>query len=139
MLVSKEFYDRCKKVYPTWTALHKALECDSGIVGRYLDDASDETIGTEEILNATNLEDLKAHARLIREKEQLYSDYMDGSAYPIEYRKEKVICPRYYGQITKNTEILDAFKCYGTFDILPCAEARSTKCWEKFEELGFSL
>ena len=70
---SKEFIEECKRVYPNWKELHKALEEGKVIVGRMLDDSRYDKITNDEILTASSLKELQDKANKIKDKNNLYS------------------------------------------------------------------
>jgi hypothetical protein len=60
---SQDFIERVKKAYPLSESLHKALDCGSEIVGRYLDDSTSDTISISTVLAADSLDSLKQYCR----------------------------------------------------------------------------
>jgi len=77
MIYPKEFIKKCKEIYPEWLRLHDFLDGGSEVVGRYLNDASCDVIGVDEILESESIEQLKIKAKLIREKQNLYKEWRE--------------------------------------------------------------
>ncbi len=75
MFYPENFKNRVKKVYPDWDELHLGLDNGYEIVGRYLNDASHETISVEAVLAATSLEELKKIAEAIKVKKELFREW----------------------------------------------------------------
>lgn len=90
MFYSEDFKARCKKVYPTFERLHKALDENSEWVGTYLKDSADEKISVDIILKATSLEEVQALARVAKEKCSLYVEWRNLSIYQRENKEEDV-------------------------------------------------
>ena len=88
MKFTEDFKARCKKVYPDWERLHEKLEEGSDLVGRYLNDSRESGIDYEEILSATSLDELKAAALLIKEQNDLYQDFANGSCWETAKTKQ---------------------------------------------------
>jgi hypothetical protein len=72
IIYPQSFIDHCKRLYPDWINLYKAIEEGSPIVVSYLDDASVTPISPEELLSCTTLEEVHAKANLLLEKIKLY-------------------------------------------------------------------
>ena len=140
-MFSKEFLDEVNALYPDWKDLHEAIEQNSGIVGRYLADASYINFSPEDILKASGLEELQAKAKIAKRKRKLYKDYMSGVCYESENdRRAGAGCPRLYGQNTGDRAVLDAFKCYDVFGFIPdCKKFKTGECWKKFDEQGLKM
>ena len=84
MAYSKKLIDEVKELYPDYPEMHKHAEEGSVWLGRYLDDSSQGSVGLDDILTATSLEELQVKARLIKKRKQLYSKWCDEDP-----RKEK--------------------------------------------------
>lgn len=141
-MFSKKFLDEVNALYPDWKDLHEAIEHNSGMVGRYLDDASwCVWFSPENILEASSLEELQAKAKIEMRKRKLYKDYMSGKCYESEDDKRAGAgCPRLYGQNTGDRAVLDAFRCYDVFGFIPdCKKFKTGECWKKFDELGLKM
>lgn len=76
-MYSKEFKKKCKEIYPDLENLHRLLDEDAYIVGRYLDDGSYSYVSNDEILEATSLEELKEKAWHNKAKLDLYNEWCD--------------------------------------------------------------
>ncbi|KOF57846.1 MULTISPECIES: hypothetical protein [Clostridium] len=77
---SEEFKSQCKDVYPNWNELHEALEHGSEFAGRYLNDASFDTINIDDVLSIedmTSLKQLKEKALKIKKKKELYNKWCE--------------------------------------------------------------
>jgi hypothetical protein len=72
----KEFIEKCKAVYPTWTQLHELLEAGNDFAGRFLDDSQHSAkVSTKEILEAKTLEEIQVKAKIVQAKTDLYSEW----------------------------------------------------------------
>lgn len=74
----EEFIKECKEVYPKWTALHEALEAGSEFVGRYLNDASFDTVNIDDILSIedmTSPKQLREKTLKIKKEKELYNKW----------------------------------------------------------------
>lgn len=139
-MFKQEFIDEAKALYPTWKALHEALENSYGIIGRYLDDSSPAGISYTEILSASSLAELKEKAMILKRKHDLYRAYMSGACYQTdETRREQLGCPRLYAQATMDEKALDAFQCHGVFHIPDCPKFKTGVCWDRFDALGLKM
>ena len=140
MAYKASFMREVKELYPEWVMLHEALNKGSVMVGRYLDDASNERITCEEILCADSLKDLQDKARIIKRKEKLYRDYISGACYETEEeRRREAGCPRLYAQNSGDIKALDAFTCLNVFYIPQCPKFDTGECWKRFDELGLQI
>lgn len=72
----KEFTVKVKLIYPQNVALLKALESGSPFVGKMLEQYSQEGIGNEEILEATDLSELQTKAKVIKARRELYKMWL---------------------------------------------------------------
>lgn len=139
-MFKKEFIDEVKNLYPTWDALHEAIQNGSDMIGRYLDDATPNSIHYQKILDAKSLEDLKHEAMIIKRKNDLYRSYRSGSCYETgSDRRKKMGCPRLYAQSNDDYDALDAFPCYGVCFIPSCPKYNTDECWKRFDELGLKM
>jgi hypothetical protein len=76
MRYPKSFKEDVRKAYPpNHVELHRALESNSVILGRHLNDSSLSEISPEMIMEATSLQELQAKAKLQLEKIRLYSEW----------------------------------------------------------------
>lgn len=139
-MFKKEFIEEAKALYPNWSDLHRAIEQNSGIIGRYLDDETPDGISYREILAASSLSELKAKAGIIKRQHDLRNAYFSGSCYQTEEdRRCNVGCPRLYAQMTDDDDALHAFQCAGVFHIPSCPKFKTGECWSRFDELGLQM
>jgi hypothetical protein len=75
-MITQEFIDKCKRIYPTWLDLHKHLDRKDEVVGRYLCDSSYNGIDFDIILESRSLEELKELAKIGKERQNLYSEWL---------------------------------------------------------------
>ena len=68
----ESFKIKVKLIYPNNNALLRAIENGSPFVGKMLEQYSQESISNEEILNATDLNELQTKAQVIRARRELY-------------------------------------------------------------------
>lgn len=78
MAYKREFIERVKRAYPTFEKMHGLAESGSESLGNYLCDGALVGIDYREILAAASLEELKEKALLVKEKNDLYRDFVDG-------------------------------------------------------------
>ena len=139
-MFKQEFIDEAKALYPTWKALHEALENGRDIVGWYLNDNIPQGVSYAEILSASSLAELKEKAMVLKRKNDLYHAYVSGACYQTdETRREHLGCPRLYAQATMDQKALDAFQCYGVFHIPDCPKFKTGVCWDRFDTLGLKM
>ena len=139
-MFKNDFISEAKELYPTWDELHKAIENDSGIIDRYLDDSTPRGIDYREILAATSLDELKKKAMIIKRKNDLLASYRNGSCYQTEdERRINTGCPRLYAQMANDEAAIDAFACPGVFFIPNCPKFKTGECWARFDELGLKM
>lgn len=75
-MYSQDLINEIKEVYPDFPELHERAEKGSIWVGRILQDSIPNGITPEEIMAATDLEELKNKARIIKRKEKLYRKWL---------------------------------------------------------------
>ena len=63
---------KVKLIYPNNNVLLMAIENGSPFVGKMLEQYSQESISNEEILNATDLNELQTKAQVIKARRELY-------------------------------------------------------------------
>jgi hypothetical protein len=78
LIYPDDFKDECKKIYPDWVALHSALDRNSYIVGRYLNDSCKKFSGEEinEILNKEGVDKLMSVIQTEINKGALYQRWL---------------------------------------------------------------
>lgn len=138
---NQSFIEEAKALYPQWTALHEAIQNNSEIIGRYLDDAAENGIHYEDILRATSLEELKEMAGILKRKCELCKAYLSGSCYvSTEEARKNLGCPRLYAQNSDDKAALEAFPCYEVTGWIPdCKKFKTGECWKRFDELGLII
>lgn len=77
MFYPEDFKNRVKKAFPTWYELHRRLDSEDVLVGRYLDDNSPTAFPFSTILTATSLEELQEKAKAAQEKVELYHEWFN--------------------------------------------------------------
>lgn len=81
MAYTREFIERVKRAYPTSERMHELAESGDEFLGRYLCDSAPQGIDYREVLGATSLEELKEKALLVKEKNALYRDFVEGACF----------------------------------------------------------
>lgn len=81
MAYTRDFIDRVKNAYPSSARIHELAESGSEWLGRYLCEKAPKGIYYDEILAATSLKELKMKALHIKEKNELYRDFLNGTCY----------------------------------------------------------
>ena len=76
IIYNEEFKQKCKKLYPDYEMLHRKVEENQTIVGRYLED-NFGSITWRDVLASDNLEELKDKAKLIKAKRELYEEWCE--------------------------------------------------------------
>jgi hypothetical protein len=74
-----------KELYPNSPEMHQLAENGGAFLGRYLDDSSSGSLGVDEILLATSLDELQKKARILKRKKQLYAKWCDQDPRPKNY------------------------------------------------------
>lgn len=77
MSYTQDLIDEVKELYPNNKEMHKHAKNGSAWLGRCLDDSVPCGISTKEVLASNDLEELKAQARLIDRKRELYSKWRE--------------------------------------------------------------
>ena len=72
---SEAFVAKVKRLYPTFTDMHRHADGNSYMLGRYLDDSSSGGINYDTILKSSSLEELKKIATEAKEKIELYIEW----------------------------------------------------------------
>ena len=76
-MYTQDLIDEVKELYPNSNKMHHLAETGNVLIGRYLDDSSYGSVSLDEILNATNLNELKDKARILKRKRDLYAKWRD--------------------------------------------------------------
>ena len=77
MFYSSDFKDKVMKAFPGNEDLKARLDKGDLMVGRILDDSSPNSLPLDLILNSNSLEELKAMARITKERQTLYSEWLE--------------------------------------------------------------
>lgn len=80
MNYKKDFVTRVKKVYPSCSGLHEALEAGSEWAGRYLCDGSGGRIDSEQIIEMIDkgkIDELRTMAQEIKCRDDLWGEWSD--------------------------------------------------------------
>jgi hypothetical protein len=85
MAYTQELINEVKELYPNSAEMHKLAENGNAYLGRYLDDSCNGSIGFDEILLATSLDELEKIARLMKRKVLLYKKWCDQDPRPKLY------------------------------------------------------
>ncbi len=101
MKYSQSFINRVKEVYANSPTIIELAEKGSDLLGRYLDDSSNNTLTPRMVLDST-YEELVAWAHREQAKRDLYSDYVRGVCYDVKGLEEKM-CPILYMQNNGDT------------------------------------
>lgn len=98
MPFTRQFIEELHKAFGPYVI--EAVESESGIAGRILDDNVETGINYKEILTATSLDELKKKAEKIALQNKVYCDFRSGHCYEDdETKRQKLGCPRIYEQI----------------------------------------
>ncbi|MEY8573668.1 hypothetical protein AALD01_04555 [Oscillospiraceae bacterium 21-37] len=138
MPFTRQFIEELHKAFGPYVI--EAVESESGIAGRILDDNVETGINYKEILTATSLDELKKKAEKIALQNKVYCDFRSGHCYEDdETKRQKLGCPRIYAQMSGDKAALEAFPCYGVSYIPSCPKFKTSICWRKFDELGLKM
>ena len=139
MQFTKDFVSRVKDLYPDSAEMHRLAEEGNAFIGRYLDDSSSVNISPDTILN-TSYEELIKRAMILKQKQKLYADFIEGKCYSAEDMR-KTQCPALYLQniCSRNRyEVTDKI-CVGVGYVgyYPHCKnwACKEKCWSKYDEV----
>ena len=143
MAYTQEFIDRVKALYPNSAEMHRLADEGNYFLGRWLDDSSSAGFSADEILN-TPYEKLIEEAKILKEKRQLYRDFLEGRCYSTEeFRKRE--CPAVYLQNTNANDRYEMEKkiCVGVGYVgyYPDCKKWNCKeqCWVKYDEIKGGL
>lgn len=73
----KEFAQKAKQLYPTWTALHRMIKRGETIVSAYLAEDIEKNMRAElvlEMINAGKIDELKETAERFIARKELYQE-----------------------------------------------------------------
>ena len=139
MAYTQEFINRVKSVYPNSKEMHRLADEGNYFLGRWLDDSSSRRFSADEILN-TPYEKLIEQAKVQKERQNLYGDFIAGRCYSTEdLRKNK--CPILYLQNSNadNKYEMEKKICVGVgyVGFYPDCKKWGCKeqCWAKYDEL----
>lgn len=139
MTYTKEFIERVKAVYPDNKTIIELAEKGSDLLGRYLDDCSQNTLTPRMVLDST-YDELVAWAKKAQEKIDLYRDWSNGLCYGTKDLEDKM-CPILYmqnnGDRDKNTLEDEICKGVGYVGYFPSCKMWGCKgeCWKKYYAL----
>ena len=139
MEYTQNFIDRVKKLYPNSPEMHKLAEEGNYFLGRWLDDSSCGGISADEILN-TPYEELKKKAEVLKQRQELYGDFIKGNCYSTENMR-KVMCPASYLQSINASNRFELEKkiCAGVGYVGYFPDCKNwgckEKCWKKYDEV----
>jgi hypothetical protein len=85
MAYTQELINEVKELYPNSPEMHKLADSGNAFLGRYLDDSCDSGISLNEILLATNLDELQKKARQMKRKVELYHKWCKEDPRPKMY------------------------------------------------------
>lgn len=142
-MYSQSFINRVKEVYPNSPTIIELAEKGSDMLGRYLDDNSNDTLTPNMVLTSTYAE-LLAWATRAQEKRDLYHLYTTGACYDTSDLETKM-CPILYMQNNCDKEKMafeDAIcKEVGYVSYFPSCKKWGCKgeCWKKYYQLKDSV
>lgn len=139
MKYSQAFINRVKEVYADSPRIIELAESGSDLLGRYLDDSSNDTLTPRMVLES-DYETLVVWAKKTQAKRDLYSDYTRGLCYETRDLEEKM-CPILYMQNNGDTDKMyfEAKICQGVGYVgyFPDCKKWGCKgeCWKRYYEL----
>lgn len=139
MKYSQSFINHVKEVYADSPRIIELAESGSDLLGRYLDDSSNDTLTPRMVLES-DYETLVAWAKKAQAKRDLYSDYTRGLCYEVKDLEEKM-CPILYMQNNGDTNkmYMEAKICQGVGYVgyFPDCKKWGCKreCWKRYYEL----
>lgn len=84
-MYTQDLIKEVKELYPNDEKIHQLADSGHVMLGRYLDDSSSGSVSLNEILLATNLEEIQNKARLIKRKIAVYRKWCEQDPRPKTY------------------------------------------------------
>jgi hypothetical protein len=136
-MFSQEFIATVKSVYPNSIRMHELAEAGEPFIERWLEGSREQITFAEVLREGVTLAELQDKARRIKTQHDLYHDFTSGVCYADGIRDK--MCPKLYAQGASDNEILRKFPCSFVCGCIPdCEKYKTGKCWELFDEMGFT-